>query len=193
MPAHAMPVAEFGGHSADCPTALTLFEVGALLARGANAAGCEIFSEFPEAPTAGRKVRRLDFIWAVRATAAENDRRWIPVAAFEVEGLDVPADSVANDLGRFREVARGEPLVAAVVLYRTTETGWLFWRPGRNPGARQAELVAAVRRHVEADPIPGVALDVVVDNELLDGGVLGNWVAIARERITALRQAGRTR
>ncbi|WP_257463443.1 hypothetical protein [Archangium lipolyticum] len=182
---------DFGGHTADFSDALTLFEVGALLARGARAVGCEFFTEFPPSPTAGRRGRRIDFVWAVRAHQPENGRRWLPLAAFEVEGLDVPAGSLEQDVERLAELAHGEEIPMSVILYRTTETGWMFWNPGPAPKAREDQLLELVRSRLAARPPPCGSVEAVLDRELLQGKRLARWVDQARTRFEALRLAGR--
>lgn len=143
--------------------ALTLFEVGGLISRLGHSLGCEVFSQFPPTYRAARAGKTIDYVWSLPAkTPRPGARRWIAVAAFECEGIDVPDPSLEHDVDRLVDVAGGEPLPRVVVLYRTCEDGSLFWGPGRDPKRREAALVASANARLKrlcegrADPIPAI-------------------------------------
>lgn len=160
----------YGGHCSTIPDALTLFEVGGRLSTLGHALGCQVFSQFPSTYRSGRKGETIDYVWAVRATDHSDRRRWCVLAAFECEGLNVPDDSLANDVSKLIEVGGGFAVPTAVVLYRTCEDGGLFWRPGRDWKAKQREWVdsanarlADLCEHRGVAPIPAI-----LDNDLGD-------------------------
>jgi hypothetical protein len=91
----------------------------------------------------------IDYVWAIRGERDRSpQRRWHVVAAFECEGLDVPDDSLAQDVDKLSAVAEGERIPTAVVLYRTCEDGSLFWRPGRDLQAKQREWFESANRRL---------------------------------------------
>ncbi|HEY3807186.1 MAG TPA: hypothetical protein VGL61_31510 [Kofleriaceae bacterium] len=184
----------YGRHCSSIPDALTLFELGGRISTVGHALGCQVFSQFPPTYRAGRKGETIDYVWAVRRTDHSDRRRWHVLAAFECEGLDVPDDSLGNDVSKLIEVGGGLVIPTAVVLYRTCEDGSLFWRPARDWEAKQRYwLDFAKSRLAELCARRGVApIPAVLDNEL--GDALSHTMQVivdrVRSRIDVLADAG---
>jgi len=185
---------KYGGHCSTIPGALTLFELGGRISTLGHALGCQVFSQFPPTYRSGRKGETIDYVWAVRATDHSDRRRWHVLAGFECEGLDVPDDSLANDVSKLSEVGGGLSIPTAVVLYRTCEDGGLFWRPGHDWKTKQQEwLDSANSRLADLCAHRGVVrIPAILDEELGDAPspVMQVIVDYVRARVDALADGG---
>lgn len=185
-----------GAHSLVFPYALTLFEVGAMLGRAAHLIGCDLFVECPPALRPGRLGKRIDFVFGVRAIDLYKNRRWIPLAGIEVEGLNASHDSLREDVARLNTLANGDQILLAVVLYRSSEDGGLFWQlKNRKDDLRIKELLREANDVLRAAAGGPTSIAAYIDENLTRTwderpAALPQWIATCRARMRILREQG---
>ncbi|MBK6687930.1 MAG: hypothetical protein IPG45_25880 [Deltaproteobacteria bacterium] len=124
----------------------------------------------------------IDVIWALRGATAESPL-WIPVAAFEVEGVGVTT-SLVKDAASLSVMARLGAPVLATVLFQVGPNGepWGKTVTKMNSTKRAALNSASARVTNELAGIgaSSVGIDVLLDEDL--PGFLAKWTPIAKQR-----------
>ena len=205
------------------PDALTQSEVYAALFRAARAAGVDAIAEYSVRPPGATRDKAIDVVWALRVRKDDDDHRnrdvavddrqggiWIPVAAFEIEGLGVYPASVSADVEKLDTLkadldahdlhARwNRDIPRAIILFRAGIRGGAVspvrrWDNPNQPGTLGTN--SPNLRAAAANGVPtGSSIVVFFDGEIFlpqndSPSPIQQWIASAQHAAGVLVQAG---
>lgn len=162
---------ELGGHSDLSAGALSKQEVVAALCHAGHIAGLWSVPEFEIRGRNGAR-RRIDVAWARREPRGRSTL-WCPLAAFEIEGLNVAGDSVLKNADSLTAAAEAGAIVRAMVLFQAGPDGQPWCRVASETGVTRAK--AQLQRALASREV-SAQVEVVLDECLCEK--LTAWVQV---------------